>query len=83
MKAIRVRQIAEKEGEIHLTGLPCKKGQEVKVLALIDQSSVVPHQRLTADNLLQSGLVGLWEDHDDIDDSASYARRLREQAHQP
>jgi hypothetical protein len=39
------------------------------------------HQReLTARELLQSGLVGLWAGRDDIDDSLSYARQLREQA---
>ena len=37
-------------------------------------------QQLTARELLQSGLVGLWADRDDIDDSLSFARRLREQA---
>jgi hypothetical protein len=37
-------------------------------------------QELTAHELLQSSLVGLWADRDDIDDNLSFARRLREQA---
>ena len=37
-------------------------------------------RELTARELLHSGLVGLWADRDDIDDSLSFARRLRQQA---
>ena len=40
-----------------------------------------PHSReLTARDLLQSDLVGLWADRDDIGDSLSFARHLRRQA---
>ena len=35
---------------------------------------------MTARDLLQSDLVGLWADRDDIGDSLSFARRLRRQA---
>lgn len=31
-------------------------------------------------DLLQSGLVGLWADRDDLGDSREFARRLRQQA---
>jgi hypothetical protein len=34
----------------------------------------------TAGDLLQSGLVGLWADRDDIGDSIEFARRLRREA---
>lgn len=37
-------------------------------------------QPLTAHQLLQSGLVGLWEHRDDIHDSLAFARQLRQQA---
>jgi len=37
-------------------------------------------KELTARDLLQSDLVGLWVDRDDIGDSLSFARRLRHQA---
>jgi len=40
-----------------------------------------PHQReLTARELLESDLVGLWADRDDIGDSVSFARQLRQKA---
>lgn len=35
---------------------------------------------LTARSLLHSGLIGLWKERTDIDDSTVYARQLREQA---
>jgi hypothetical protein len=35
---------------------------------------------MTAADLLQSGLVGIWADRDDLGDSKDFARRLREQA---
>jgi hypothetical protein len=34
----------------------------------------------TAGDLLESGLVGLWANRDDIGDSREFARRLRRQA---
>jgi len=34
----------------------------------------------TALDLIQSPLIGLWADRDDIDDSTSYAKKLRWQA---
>ncbi len=37
-------------------------------------------QPLTAADMLQSELVGLWADRSDIDDSVTFARQLRHQA---
>jgi hypothetical protein len=37
-------------------------------------------QDLTAQDLLQSGLVGLWANRDDIGDSTDFARSLRRKA---
>ena len=40
-----------------------------------------PHTReMTARDLLQSELVGIWADRADIGDSLSFARQLRQQA---
>jgi len=39
-------------------------------------------KRMTARDLLRSGLVGVWKDRLDIQDSHSFARKLREQAQQ-
>ena len=37
-------------------------------------------RHLTATGLLESGLVGLWNDRDDLTGSPEFARQLREQA---
>ena len=39
-------------------------------------------QGITAKQLRESGLIGLWKDREDIQDSADYARQLREHAQQ-
>jgi hypothetical protein len=80
MEASRQQKAAEKDGEIFLAGLPYKKGQCVEIILLSDASTPLSSPRLTARQLLQSDLVGLWEDRTDIKDSSEYARQLREQA---
>ncbi len=46
-------------------------------------SPTPPTKRLmTAQDLLASDLVGMWVDREDIEDSLSYAQRLRIQAQQ-
>jgi hypothetical protein len=49
---------------------------------LTEPPTTVEAQRggATARQLLESGLVGLWADRDDIGDSAEFARTLREKA---
>ncbi len=80
MEAIRLQRALEKDGEIFLTGLPYKKGQYIEMILLVDPSTTYSRPRLTARQLLHSELIGLWEDRSDIEDSAAYARQLREQA---
>lgn len=80
MKALRVHKIIEKDSEIHLTGLPCKKGQHIELIVLIEPVEEKARPSLTARQLLNSGLIGLWKDRTDIGDSLAYARILREQA---
>jgi len=80
MEAIRINKVIEKDGEIFVTGLPCKKGQYVEMILLIESSTMPRHTHLTAHQMLHSELIGLWKDRKDIVDSAVYARQLREQA---
>jgi len=79
MKAIHLYREIEKDGEISVTGLPFKKGQHVEVI-LVPEPKTKIKPRLTAHQLLNSELVGLWKDRADIGDSAIYARQLREEA---
>jgi hypothetical protein len=80
MEAVRLQRVIEKDGELLLTNLPCKKGQHVEVIVLSEPPASPQLQQLTAKRLLESGLVGLWQDREDITDSTAYARQLREEA---
>jgi hypothetical protein len=80
MEAVQLQQIVLKDGELLLTGLPYKQGQAVDVIVLPQPADSTPRPRLTVGALRQSGLIGMWRDRDDIQDSASYARQLRQQA---
>lgn len=80
MEAIRIQQTIQKRGELTIRNLPVEAGQQVEVLLLLAPSETSPQPRMTARQLLQSGLIGLWKDRQDITDSASYARQLREEA---
>lgn len=80
MEAIRIQEIIQKKGELTLKNLPVEKGQQVEVLLLFNPAPSIPKQELTARDLLQSDLIGLWADHADIIDSVLYARQLREQS---
>ena len=77
-EAIHVHQVIEQDGEVFVTGLPCKKGQHIEMILRIEPSAMP--SRMTARQLLRSGLIGLWKDRKDVGDSTAYARQLREQA---
>ena len=80
MEAIRINKLVEKDGEISITGLPYKKGQLIEMIILPESSNVPEGNYMTVKDLLDSGLVGIWKDRDDIKDSTAYARKLRKQA---
>jgi hypothetical protein len=80
MEAIQMQQIITKDGEVLVTGLPYKRGQAVEIIVLLQPTTEQPRVRLTVGDLRRSGLLGLWQDRDDIGDSSVYARQLREQA---
>jgi hypothetical protein len=81
MQAIRLQQTVQQNGELFFSQLPVVKGQLIEVLLLVPPP-VKPKKRLTARSLLDSGLLGLWKDRTDIEDSAEYARQLRQQSQQ-
>jgi hypothetical protein len=64
-----------------LNQLPKERWREVLTfIRSLDAPSPSDKGLMTAVDLLQSGLVGLWADRADIGDSQQFARRLREQA---
>ena len=80
MEAIKFQQVIEKDSEIFLQNIPCKKGQHVEVIVLINQEEKIDSNKSTTRSILDSGIIGLWKNRDDISDSVTYARNLREQA---
>lgn len=78
MEAIRLHKLVEKDGQIMLKDLPFKKGQAIEMILLIDSNDKSGTQSLTARKLRMSGLIGLWKDQEDIENSAEYARQLLE-----
>ena len=82
MHAIQLHKMLEQDGRLLLTELPFRKGQAIDLILLGDLPAKTPKPLLTADVLLQSEIVGLWKDRQDIGDSTEYARQLREQAQQ-
>jgi hypothetical protein len=81
MEAIRLHQTIQKDGELSLTDLPVIKGQQVEIVLLLNPvSAETKRPFMTARQLLNSGLIGIWQGRTDISDSAIYARQLREQA---
>ena len=80
MEAMQVKQVMTQDGELLITGLPYKKGQSVEIIVFVPPTVPAPRAHLTVGRLRRSGLIGLWQDRDDISDSAIYARQLREQA---
>ncbi len=80
MEAVRVQQVVVKDGEVLVRGIPYKKGQLLDIIVLSHPPPTMPRSRLTVRQLRQSGLIGLGTEREDIQDSAAYARHLREQS---
>ncbi len=80
METIRIEKIIEKDGEVKITGLPLKKGQKIEMILLIKGEKTSNETLSTAKELLDSGLVGLWEKRRDIQNTEDFAEKLREKA---
>lgn len=80
MEAIRVQQVVAEDGRVVIKNLPYRKGQAVEIILWRQPTKPALQSRLTVKQLRQSGLIGLWQDRNDIQDSPVYARQLREQA---
>ncbi|MGH9853938.1 MAG: hypothetical protein ACREBD_29185 [Blastocatellia bacterium] len=80
--AVRKKTTVQPGGVIEIRSPDLTPGASAEVIVLVDapETPAEPQSTMTAADLLQSGLVGLWEDRDDIADSAEFARRLRRQA---
>ncbi len=80
MEAVRIRQVVLKDGEVSVKGMPYKKGETVEIIVFPQAPSATARSRLTVGQLRKSGLIGMWKDRAEIQDSAVFARRLREKS---
>ncbi len=81
MQSVHLHTTLEKDGVLTMTGLPCKKGQTVEIIVLFKPAKTARKRKyMTAAELLETDLVGLWKDRTDIGDSVEFARKLREKA---
>jgi hypothetical protein len=89
MGSIQVDTVVEKDGviSIKVSGLPFKKGQEVRVTFKAKEKSArakgkspTKYPFSSAGRLRDSPLIGMWEDRTDIGDSVEFARKLRKRA---
>lgn len=78
MQAIKILETVKKDGELKMFGLPVRKGQRVEMIVMIEPL-ITESVGATAQNLLKSKIVGLWKNRP-IEDSAMYARILRDEA---
>jgi hypothetical protein len=89
MESIQMDTVVVKDGVISMrvTGLPFKKGQQVKVTfrpkgrsSKTKGKAAARYPFSSAGRLLNSPLIGMWKDRTDIGDSVEFARKLRERA---
>jgi hypothetical protein len=78
MEAIHLQKALKKDGEILVTGLPYKKGDQVEMILLFNRSAKKP--KLTARTIIESELIGLWKNRKNRIDSPLFARQLRDQS---
>lgn len=79
MDVVRKVAVFEEDGKVTISGLPYRKGDQVEIILLKEPPSA-PKRGMTARDLLDSPLVGMWADRQDIGDSSKFARKLRENA---
>jgi hypothetical protein len=83
MNRVVVNSRVSSDGKLHIS-LPAGEAeahQDVRVtIEPITPPSKAALPMMTAAELLNSGLVGIWADRTDIGDTREFARRLRDQA---
>lgn len=79
--AFRQKMKIERGGVINLRLRKLKAGTTAEVIVLVEADRT-SKKNMTASDLLESGLVGMWADRKDIGDSLAFARSLRSQASQ-
>lgn len=75
-------KVVGKDNTITLDALPFEVGDSVEVVVQrVQGSEQKPNP--TVRDWIESGLIGIWADRDDIGDSVEYARELRKNTWKP
>ena len=77
--ALRQKVKVERGGVINLRSRSRKAGTTAEVIVLVEAERGT-EKAMTAADLLESGLVGMWAERKDIGDNLEFARSLRSQA---
>jgi hypothetical protein len=79
--AFRQKVTVKQGGVINFRSQTLKAGDIAEVIVLVENDAKKAKGKIvTAADMLQSDLFGLWADRKDINDSLEYARSLRKQA---
>lgn len=79
--AFRQKVIVKRGGVINLRSQNLKRGDTAEVIVLVENEEKKKKGKIvTAADMLQSDLFGIWADRKDIGDSLEFARALRRQA---
>jgi len=78
--AFRQKVTVQRGGVINLRSQKFKPGTTAEVIVLVEDEDRKSVQRMTAADLLKSGLVGMWAGRKDIGDSLEFTRSLRKRA---
>jgi hypothetical protein len=80
MNRIVVKTRAASDGSVHVDLPPGSADADRDVQVTVEALPGGGKRMMLASDLLQSGLVGMWEGRGDIGDSREFAHRLRQQA---
>lgn len=80
MNRLVVKTKVGSDGKVHLDLSVGEQDAGTDVLVTVEPAALAAKRALLAADLVQSGLVGMWAERTDIEDSHAFACRLRRQA---
>ena len=78
--AFKQKVTVKSGGLVSLRSNKLKPGTKAELIVLVEPVDNSVERSMTGSDLLRSGLVGMWAERKDIDDSLEFARELRKEA---
>jgi hypothetical protein len=82
METYVAQRVVSKSKTITLKDLPFEEGDTIKII-VERMNEPVEKPFPTVQDWLDSGLLGMWADRDDIGDTLEFAQKLREEVEAP